>query len=632
MSAITFKAGNIAKFVDNWRKITSDINILEIITGYRIAFDTFPCQTATPFVQFSKGEEQIIATKTDKLFKKQVIEKTSHCQDEFISTVFTRPKKDGSHRLILNLKKLNEHVTYHHFKMESLHSATQLVRQGSWMAVLDLKDAYYSVPVAQQHRKFLRFVFRNSVYEFTCLPNGLSSAPRVFTKLMKPVYASLRSRGNQLVGYIDDILLLADSSEVLKKQIRETMCLLTSLGFTVHDTKSMTEPTQEVKFLGFILNSVTMQVSMIPEKANKLKVACRTLLSHQGPVPIREVASVVGLMVASFPGVYYGPLFYRSLENDKTIALKSNSWNLDGDMIISPLAREDLRWWISEIDHCSNPVISQPPTITLKTDTSLKGWGGIIEGSKSIARGRWSAEESNHHINYLEIKAIFLYLKALCGHLQAKAIKILCDNTTAVSYLQHMEGTHSLQCNEITREIILWCRERELTISISHLPGKLNIEADRASRYFHSNTEWSLDLGCFQSLTAKWGMPEVDMFASRLNHKVEKYIAWKPDPGAIAIDAFTVDWAKYQLIYCFPPFSLIGKVLQHIQMSKVMAILVVPHWETQFWYPRLLQMMQDQPITISNHSQTLTLPYSPKEVLPLYPKLKLIGCLVSSLP
>jgi len=62
------------------------------------------------------------------------------------------------------------------------------------MAVLDLKDAYYSVPVNTQHRKYPRFEFKGTFYEFTYLPNGLDSAPREFTKLMKPVFVTLRSK------------------------------------------------------------------------------------------------------------------------------------------------------------------------------------------------------------------------------------------------------------------------------------------------------------------------------------------------------------------------------------------------------------------------------------------------------
>ena len=170
-------------------------------------------------------------------------------------------------------------------------------------------------------------------------------------------------------------------------------------------------------------------------------------------------------------------------------------------------------------------------------------------------------------------------------------------------------------------------------MSISHLPGKLNAEADRASRVFHnSNTEWSLASSVFNELTATWGEPDIDMFVSRLNYKVSQYVAWKPDPGAIAIDAFTLDCSRYKLIYCFPPFSLIGKVLQYIQESNTTATLVIPHWPTQFWYPHLLQLLKSQPLVIKTLKSTLTLPYHPKEVHSLYPKLQLHGCLVSGLP
>jgi ribosomal protein S7 len=78
---------------------------------------------------------------------KGVIEITQHCEGEFISTIFIRAKKDGSHRLILNLKYLNTNVEYHNFKIKTLQSAVALMRPGCHMASIDLRDAYYSVPI-----------------------------------------------------------------------------------------------------------------------------------------------------------------------------------------------------------------------------------------------------------------------------------------------------------------------------------------------------------------------------------------------------------------------------------------------------------------------------------------------------
>ena len=253
----------------------------------------------------------------------------------------------------------------------------------------------------------------------------------------------------------------------------------------------------------------------------------------------------------------------------------------------------------------------------------------MLDGTNSSTGGRWSKSESLNHINYLELKAILLGLQSLCGDMHSICIKVLSDNQTAVAYIKNMGGTHSRQCNNITREILLWCKAKGLTLMIAHLPGKMNIEADKASRVFNDDTEWSLDEGEYSQLVALWGRPSIDLFASRLNHKVIPYVAWKPDPGASAIDAFTLNWSDYSLSCCFPPFSLIGKVLQKIQMEKATAILVVPDWTSQFWYPMLLKLLDGPPYHIRHQAKTLTLPHNPEKTHPLHPKLRLIGCLVS---
>lgn len=154
---------------------------------------------------------------------------------------------------------------------------------------------------------------------------------------MKPVIAILRSKGYLLVIYIDDILLPAATPLELSEAINDTISLLRSLLFTIHDTKSVTTPSQVVNFLGFVLKSQNMTISMVPGKADLIKSKCHALVHMQGPVQIREVASVVGLMVSAFSGVQYAPLFYRSQENDKINALKYNGWHLEGKMTLSPL-------------------------------------------------------------------------------------------------------------------------------------------------------------------------------------------------------------------------------------------------------------------------------------------------------
>ena len=387
----------------------------------RLEFVQPPCQTKVPRVtNVSSKEAQIISCEINGLLSKGVNTKASHSVGEFISTIFTRPK--CSHRLILSLKKLNEYIVSHHFKMDSLQSAVQLMKPNCWMAVLDLKDAYYSVPIATEDRKYLRFEHGVQLYEYVCLPNGLSSAPRIFTKLLEPALAVLRGHGVLIIVYIDDIILLADDPKTLIEHIHQTLTLFTSLGFTINQEKSQLVPSQEVPFLGFILGSLTMTVSMKSDKAEKVKTAICQLLKKEKPL-VREVASVVGLMVSCFPGVKYVPLYYCALENDKTDVLKQNGWNHDDHMHISELAKKDLTWWLDDVDNDPCPVMLPEPKLTLKCYSSLEGWGSVIDNSSTSANGRWSPQERVCHINYLEIKTVFLGLKSLCSELKHCSLK-----------------------------------------------------------------------------------------------------------------------------------------------------------------------------------------------------------------
>ena len=128
----------------------------------------------------------------------------------------------------------------------------------------------------------------------------------------------------------------------------------------------------------------------------------------------------------------------------------------------------------------------------LESDASKAGWGAT-NGSTHIG-GRWSSVEAQlyveyNNINYLELLAAFYALKSYCKNMQNRTVLLRSDNTTAVAYIQNMGGTKSSECNTLAQEIWAWCIARNIWIMADHLPGKLNVIADRSSRQFADETE-----------------------------------------------------------------------------------------------------------------------------------------------
>ena len=126
-----------------------------------------------------------------------------------------------------------------------------------------------------------------------------------------------------------------------------------------------------------------------------------------------------------------------------------------------------------------------------------------------------------------------------------------------------------------------------------HIPGKSNVIADRESRQFSKqDAEWMINKDILnKALSRLHFFPDIDLFASRLNHQFVKYCSLRPDPNPMIIDAFTFSWNDKKF-YCFPPFSCILPVLQKIQQDEATKL----NWLTQPGFQILTKMLQTQPV------------------------------------
>lgn len=588
-----------------WLNVTKNTTILKWIrNGYKIPFTHRVFQIVPPQNSLSTQDKQHMSSAVLNLIKLGAISKCSPRKDQFISTIFLAPKSNGGHRFILNLKNLNKFVSHDHFKMEDHRTASKMITEGSYMATIDLKESYLLVPVAAEHRKYLRFQFcddslQETMYEFNAMPYGLSSAPRAFTKIMKEVMTFLRNKGFKSIVYLDDILCLGDDYSECLENVNETIKLLRCLGFVINLDKSSLHPTQCCKFLGFMYNSLEMTISLPTEKRDNI----RRLVQKYSRLPlctIRDLAHLNGVLTSACPAVRYGWLYTKRLERQKYLALRKYQ---DYEAKFKPASSviPDLEWWAKNILNTSNSLTIPEYDLEIFTDASKTGWGACC-GSDRV-NGWWKENEKHFHINYLELLAIFLALKSFAEKKRSINILLRVDNTTAISYVNRMGGVQFPHLTELSRSIWQWCEEREIWLFASYINSKENVVADFESRKINPDIELQLSDLEYKSITASFGEPTIDLFASRINAKCDKYVSWGRDPDAFSIDAFTLFWGN-EFFYAFPPFSLILKCIQKIISDRASGILVIPYWPSQPWFPLLNKIRQSEFLIFESFSSS----------------------------
>ena len=141
-------------------------------------------------------------------------------------------------------------------------------KDGGWRPIINLRE------LNRSDWRFLRFSWKEEFYQFKTLAFGLTSAPYVFTKLLHPVAALFRQEGLRILVYLDDWLLMASGPDLLKDQSEYVSSTLQSLGFLLNGKKWIMEPSQSIEFLGFIIDSRRMTLSLPAVKVDKIRKEC----------------------------------------------------------------------------------------------------------------------------------------------------------------------------------------------------------------------------------------------------------------------------------------------------------------------------------------------------------------------
>jgi hypothetical protein len=615
----------VTRRADTWYQYTSDKWVLDMVHGLTIDLLMMPEQSVLPDSTCRDPEKDaILAEQIALLLSQGIIEPAYHSGRAFVSHMFLRPKSDGTYRPILNLSKLNECTTYRHFKMDHLATVMGILPRDSYMASIDITQAYHSIGVKERDRDLLQLQHRGRRFRFTCLPNGYSPGPRLFTRIMKSLMAYLREQfGVNLVFYIDDTLIYADNPGAVREAIHNTLQVVQGAGFMINVRKSVLEPTQVIDYLGFTIHSPTLTLTIPPEKVQDLLTDGKVFLDTDS-CSVRNFSRLVGRFAATDPGNSRAKVHIKALQVAKFRALCKVRGDYEGNMYVTATIRYWIREWLHHLPVAERVYAERLPQATVYTDASGTGWGAYLKDTNTDYGEEWCEEYADLHINIQELLAVLQALVHYRKFLKRKHVHFFIDNTTALACLRKGGSTQSPSCNEVTEEIFRKTWELEITFQLTYVPTAENGEADKASRAFTTSGEWSLSRTACNKIFNRFPRPEIDLFASPLNAQCDKFVALNYYTDSYATDAFTMSWNNVHALI-FPPFALIGRVLRKIRDEAPSGLLVVPEWKTQPWYPAVTRLPSyHQRLSLRVTDNTLVWPDDQTRQFPMKGKMRII--------
>ena len=547
--------GRLQQFWHIWLEMGANPRVVSVLRdGYTLPFKQRPLLARVPVVQSGYANptknmylKEALVGLMHKLVVERVVVKSSLA---FYNRLFLAPKPNRKWRPILDLSRLNLFLSTGTFKMETPETMRLSLKEGEWVTSLDFSDAYFHIPIAQRSRKYLRFFLFNQTFQFTALPFGLATAPLEFTKVVKEVKLMAQAKGIRIHQYLDDWLLRAPSPELCLQHTQTLLALCQQLGWIINLNKSELVPKQVFNFVGYWFDLITGRVLPTQDQWETLQEKLR-FMKDRHQCTVRQFMSLIGLLTATEKQVCSGRLHMRPIQWH----LKKN-WHvpevLEKVIPVPQSLHPHLNWWLDETNVLKGqPLHPLQHAVQLFTDASNEGWGAHL--GDFTARGVWSIPESRLPINFLELKAVLLEIRQFEHLCKDQIVLVATDNTTVVSYINKQGGMRSGSLCALLWRLLSWCHPRGIILRARHIPGHLNVIADKLSRHNQViQTEWSLSQQVFTLLCSRWIQPQVDLFATRFNHKLPRFVSPVPDSEAWAVDALSLQWDHLEA-YAFPP-------------------------------------------------------------------------------
>ena len=293
-------------------------------------------------------------------------------------------------------------------------------------------------------------------------------------------------KGIRIHQYLDDWLVRPRSCQTCIQHTQILIKICQTLGWLVNLDKSELEPKQIFDFVGYQFDLKTGRVRLTRDRWQSLQSKILEIFGLPACL-VRQFMSLIGLLTATEKQVHLGRLHMRPIQWHL-----QRHWripeSLEKVIPIPSSLHPHLQWWLQE----DNVLTGQPlhpvkHALQIFTDASKEGWGAHL--NEHTARGIWSLPESKLHINYLELKAVFLALKEFQSLCTCKIVLVATDNTTVVSYLNKEGGMRSGTLCALPWRILTWCTRHRVTLKSPTHSGSTERGSRQAiqARPDHSN-------------------------------------------------------------------------------------------------------------------------------------------------
>jgi hypothetical protein len=486
---------------------------------------------------------------------------------------------------------LNDYCLKRHTKLDDLSVLSGVLQQGDFMTVNDLDSGYWHVPIYPPHQTYLgiHFVHENGeiiYWVWAVLPLGITDAAHIFTCLTNPLMGFLRLRGVRSIIYIDDLLSLSKSfnSGLLQDQLIQETFL--KGGWIFKPSKSSGPPSQKVKFLGLIVDSVKMKFAIPPDKLVKLIEGAKFLLSFR-KLHVRLLASWVGLLQSCRLAI--GPLVSIMTRSVYDVISKAPYWS--SHIYLEDKARFQVQWWSDSLHNLNEYFICPSPSLVkcsfnLASDAGDLGFYVYdIFSKKRLVSRPFTSLESDESSTFRELTAVhetWTNIDILSSY-QNQSVTHYTDNKAVVCILGG--GSRNVKLQALALEIFLKLRLFDIVLYPIWISRDSEIIswADSGSRDFHSD-DYSLDSATFDLLCKTFKSFTCDAMASAPNAVCSKFFSRYSSMGSSGVDFFAQKLDAEDFYYVFPPIGKAIQAVKHLANYAVSGVVVIPVWPMSAWF------------------------------------------------